>query len=125
MNVNLTPYWEKYIQEKIASGRYNNASEVIREALRNMEYVEEVKEFRAYAKDALAPEHRDQRVKAGPNFMADIVERVRSGERATGSLPRYLTPPEGVEEALDLDEDDEAVMRVAEAGGQYRADSSQ
>jgi hypothetical protein len=34
MNVSLTPELEKYIRRKVASGFYNNASEVIREALR-------------------------------------------------------------------------------------------
>jgi uncharacterized protein len=34
MNVSLTPELEKYIRRKVATGLYNNASEVIREALR-------------------------------------------------------------------------------------------
>jgi len=34
MNVSLTAELEKYIRGKVASGLYNNASEVIREALR-------------------------------------------------------------------------------------------
>ena len=34
MNVSLTPELEAMIQAKVATGMYNNASEVIREALR-------------------------------------------------------------------------------------------
>jgi antitoxin ParD1/3/4 len=34
MNVSLTPALEKMVQQKVASGLYNSASEVIREALR-------------------------------------------------------------------------------------------
>jgi putative addiction module CopG family antidote len=34
MNISLTPKLEMYIKGKVASGLYNNASEVIREALR-------------------------------------------------------------------------------------------
>ncbi|MEA3179335.1 MAG: uncharacterized protein QOI59_2858 [Gammaproteobacteria bacterium] len=34
MNISLTPKLETYIKEKVTSGLYNNASEVIREALR-------------------------------------------------------------------------------------------
>ena len=34
MNISLTPELEKYVRLKVASGLYNNASEVIREALR-------------------------------------------------------------------------------------------
>jgi uncharacterized protein len=34
MNVSLTPELERYIRRKVATGLYNNASELIREALR-------------------------------------------------------------------------------------------
>ena len=34
MHVSLTPELEKAVREKVGSGYYNNASEVIREALR-------------------------------------------------------------------------------------------
>ncbi len=34
MNVSLTPTLEKFVQDKVATGFYNSASEVIREALR-------------------------------------------------------------------------------------------
>jgi len=36
MNISLTPELEKYVRHKVASGLYNNASEVIREALRSL-----------------------------------------------------------------------------------------
>jgi antitoxin ParD1/3/4 len=35
-NVNLGPAFETYIQQKVATGHYNNVSEVVREALRLM-----------------------------------------------------------------------------------------
>ncbi len=37
MNVSLTPELEGFVQQKVESGRYNSASEVIREALRLLE----------------------------------------------------------------------------------------
>jgi antitoxin ParD1/3/4 len=37
INVNLTPELEGLIRQKVSSGRYNSASEVVREALRHME----------------------------------------------------------------------------------------
>lgn len=37
MNVNLTPQLEAMVRDKVESGLYNNASEVVREALRLME----------------------------------------------------------------------------------------
>ncbi|MFH1135539.1 MAG: type II toxin-antitoxin system ParD family antitoxin [Pseudomonadota bacterium] len=37
MNINLTPRLEEMIKQKVASGLYASASEVVREALRLME----------------------------------------------------------------------------------------
>ena len=37
MNVSLTPELEKFINAKVETGRYNSASEVVREALRLLE----------------------------------------------------------------------------------------
>jgi len=37
MNVSITEQLAGYIRKKVKSGRYNNASEVVREALRRME----------------------------------------------------------------------------------------
>ena len=34
MNVSLTPHYEKLVKDCVESGRYNNVSEVMREALR-------------------------------------------------------------------------------------------
>ena len=43
MNVNLTLELEQFVQAKVQSGRYNSASEVVREALRLMEQKDEVR----------------------------------------------------------------------------------
>lgn len=39
MHISLTPRLEEFVKAKVASGFYNNASEVIREALRFMQCV--------------------------------------------------------------------------------------
>jgi antitoxin ParD1/3/4 len=46
MNVSLTPELEAFVHQKVASGRYNSASEVIRESLRLLEEEGWVKERR-------------------------------------------------------------------------------
>ncbi len=46
MNVSLTPQLVELIQQKVATGRYNNASEVVREALRLMEERDQEREAR-------------------------------------------------------------------------------
>ncbi|MDD5579427.1 MAG: type II toxin-antitoxin system ParD family antitoxin [Methylobacter sp.] len=42
MHISLTPELESIVKEKVASGFYNNASEVVREALRFMKTNEEL-----------------------------------------------------------------------------------
>ncbi len=42
MNVSLTPQLMKLIQEKVATGMFNNGSEVVREALRNLDAQKEL-----------------------------------------------------------------------------------
>jgi antitoxin ParD1/3/4 len=37
MNISLTPKLENFVKAKVKSGNYNNASEVVREALRVMQ----------------------------------------------------------------------------------------
>jgi antitoxin ParD1/3/4 len=37
MNVSITDHLAGYVRKKVKTGRYNNASEVVREALRRME----------------------------------------------------------------------------------------
>ena len=46
MNVSLTPELEELVQEKVRSGRYNSASEVVREALRLLEEQDELRAVR-------------------------------------------------------------------------------
>ncbi len=42
MHISLTPRLKEFVKSKVASGLYNNSSEVIREALRFMESHEEL-----------------------------------------------------------------------------------
>src|SRR5580698_1397654 len=46
LNVNLTPQLEKLVRQKVSSGRYNSASEVVREALRIMEAHDELQSLK-------------------------------------------------------------------------------
>ena len=43
MNVSLTPELEKFVDGKVESGLYNNASEVIREGLRLLKEHDEIR----------------------------------------------------------------------------------
>ena len=68
MNVSLTPELEKFVSTKVESGRYNSASEVVREALRLLEEHDEARatqlaNFNLELGRRLASLDRDERVK--------------------------------------------------------------
>ena len=42
MNVHLTPELERLVESKVTSGRYNSATDVVREALRLLEHRDEI-----------------------------------------------------------------------------------
>jgi antitoxin ParD1/3/4 len=44
LNVSITPHFSNFIRKRVSSGRYSNASEVVREALRRLEQEEVVRE---------------------------------------------------------------------------------
>ena len=51
-SLSLGPYWEKFIKDRVASGRFASATEVIRDALRRVdEHEKQLERLRA----ALAP----------------------------------------------------------------------
>lgn len=60
MHINLTPTLDEYVLSKVKSGRYNNASEVVREALRRMQ-------------------DEEARHQAMPNFTSTDIEEIRAG----------------------------------------------
>ena len=68
MNVSLTPEFEKLINDKVKSGRYNSASEVVRESLRLLQDHDELNRIR---RDELRRE-----IMLG-------VEQIRNGEGIT------------------------------------------
>ncbi|MBZ5669259.1 MAG: type II toxin-antitoxin system ParD family antitoxin [Acidobacteriia bacterium] len=45
MNVHLTPELETLVQNKVKTGRYNSASEVVREALRLFEERDQIRQL--------------------------------------------------------------------------------
>ena len=53
MNVSLTPKLEKFVTKKVQSGRYQTASEVVREGLRLLEEHDRRKAFSFSSQDDL------------------------------------------------------------------------
>lgn len=74
MNVSLTPELEDMIRQRVDSGRYNNASEVVRDALRHLEEHERVhlQHLRALLAVGEEDERRGNLVDYTPELMDDI-----------------------------------------------------
>jgi antitoxin ParD1/3/4 len=80
MNISLTPHLEELIREKIASGSYTSASEVVREALRLLEQEDQL---RAVKMNKLR-EDIQQGLQSGPSMIFDPREIKRvSREKKT------------------------------------------
>ena len=77
MNVSLTPELESFVEETVATGRYNSASEVVRAGLRRLS---EEEQWIAYAREKVRRGMEDVaagRVISRKDFLAEIEERHR------------------------------------------------
>ncbi len=81
MNISLTPHLEEMIREKIASGSYNSASEVVREALRLLEQEDQM---RAVKLQKLRNDIREG-LESGPSkvFNPEEFKRTARGKKST------------------------------------------
>jgi len=85
-SMTLSPHWQAFIQRQIDSGRYASASEVVREALRDMEEREQqLAALRAHIAEGIAQIERGEVVEWDPE---DIVARAL--ERANGQVRRQV-----------------------------------
>jgi antitoxin ParD1/3/4 len=76
MNVSLTPELEAMIRQQVESGRYNNASEVVREALRLLEEHEHMQHLRSLLAVGLEDERRGDLVEFTPEWIEGLDRRV-------------------------------------------------
>jgi len=80
MNVNLTPQLEDMVRQKVASGLYTSASEVVREALRLMD---EKDRLRAVKLDQLRQDIRESLDSgAATSWNPDDIKREGRAKRA-------------------------------------------
>ena len=84
MNINLTPQLEEMIRQKVDSGMYNSASEVVRDALRLMD---EKDRLRAAKLDKLREEIQEG-LSSGPATAWDRDEIKRKGRAKRASKTR-------------------------------------
>ncbi len=93
MNVSLTPELENLVHEKVKSGRYNSASEVVRESLRLLQDQDELKRIR---RDELRREimlgveqiRNGQGIKVKASELEEFAEKlIREAKDEYGKLP--------------------------------------
>jgi antitoxin ParD1/3/4 len=77
LNINLTPQLEELVRQKVASGRYTSASEVVREALRLME---EQDSLRRVKLQQLRQDIREG-LESGPSIPWDVEAVKREGRK--------------------------------------------
>jgi antitoxin ParD1/3/4 len=87
-NINLTDHFDQFVERQVRSGRYSNASEIIREALRLLEEQEQERQAKLKALRQAAKQGFDEidqghgialkGKKSLDKFMEDIVGEVRA-----------------------------------------------
>jgi antitoxin ParD1/3/4 len=96
MNVSLTPELEKLVQSKVQSGRYQSASEVIREGLRLLDDQDrrrsaELDEVRRKIQTGLDQLNRGEGV-SGAKVLSELKKRARRCERRGNGDDFWLAP---------------------------------
>jgi len=88
MNVSLTPELERIVDQKVKSGQYNSASEVVREGLRLLQQRDNMHEAKLNALRAEIQKGIDDleagRIYDGPTAMAEMRERLLKMKRDNG-----------------------------------------
>lgn len=82
MNINLTPQLEAMVRQKVTSGMYSSASEVVREALRLMEAQDRL---RAVKLEQLRQDVREG-LESGPATPWSVEEAKTEGRRRRAAL---------------------------------------
>ena len=72
MSVTLTPKLEAMIRERVESGRYHDATEVIHEAMRRLEEHERLEHLRALLEVGRQEELRGELITYTPELMDEI-----------------------------------------------------
>jgi antitoxin ParD1/3/4 len=93
-NINLTGHFDRFVERQVSSGRYSNASEMVRVALRLLEQEEherqaKLKALRRAAKEGFDEIDQGQGIvlegkKAVKQFISEIEAEVRSRSAKNG-----------------------------------------
>lgn len=92
MNVSLTPQLEAMIRAKVKSGLYNNASEVVREALRIMEKEERLQRLRKEVQIGIDQFERGEWVEYTPQTVDRLRREAAEDSRLDKTISDVVKP---------------------------------
>ena len=92
MNVSLTPELEAMIRQRVESGCYNNASEVVREARRLLEERGQVQHLRSLLNVGLEQERHGELIEITPELVVDFHRRAQERFRHGDELKPDVCP---------------------------------
>jgi antitoxin ParD1/3/4 len=82
MNVSLTSEMEQWVQQKVGSGLYTSASEVVREAIRALHAKETQNRFKmANLRDAIEEGIRSMDQQVGSEWTESLSEKIKQSGR--------------------------------------------
>jgi len=93
MHINLSPEMEQYLQSKVATGYYSNASEVVRDAIRRMrEEDEKLAALRAAVAVGDEQLERGEGAAYTPELLAQMTEKAMANARKGKKVSPDVTP---------------------------------
>lgn len=95
MNIYLGKHFDAMVRERVATGRYANASEVVREALRRMESEDDpIAELRALVAEAEESFERGDYIEVtdAQAFLEGIRQRAHENLKANKPIPAHVRP---------------------------------
>jgi antitoxin ParD1/3/4 len=93
-NINLTDYFDHFVERQVSSGRYSNASEIVREALRLLEEQEQERQAKLAALRQAAKQGFDEIdqgqgiVLRGKNAVKEFISSVQTELKAKAVTKR-------------------------------------
>lgn len=93
MNVSLTPRLEEIVRKKVESGLYNNASEVVREAIRQMDaHDRQLERLRAAIAVGYQSLKSEPTYRWGDHSVAEIMELAAQANRDGEEITHDVRP---------------------------------
>ncbi|MGN6033496.1 MAG: hypothetical protein ACTHQE_17725 [Thermomicrobiales bacterium] len=125
MDVTLTPYWTRYLEEMVEFEGFKNPEEALRHVLRTYQQQKFVRELREEARRTEDPAYVASLPEWTEHSVEDLVTKILSGETRSkpGPTPWHLLPPESLEFEISLFEEPE--RQIAENPAPYRTGSGQ